>query len=128
MFYVDTKKRSTTTTTTTQKNQFSSLERQWARIRERSYGCMTSTGSERLVQTDAIEGASHNVVCQQHWKTVNGDFFFEKVVWKRVLLYTAFTHCAGAGFDIWLFLLYFNSGAISVLVTFDSALFLYHGF
>jgi hypothetical protein len=52
--------------TTTQRNQFSSLERQWARIRERSYGSMTSTGSERLVKAEGLERASHNAVCAQN--------------------------------------------------------------
>jgi len=45
VFHVDAKKSSSAN-----KNQMSSLERQWARIRERSYGRMTSTGSERLVK------------------------------------------------------------------------------
>lgn len=49
------------------RNQFSSLERQWARIKERNYGRMESAGSERLVQSEPLGVASHNTVCLVHW-------------------------------------------------------------
>jgi len=49
------------------RNQFSSLERQWARIKERNYGRMESAGSERLVQSEQLGAASHNAVCLVHW-------------------------------------------------------------
>lgn len=48
------------------RNQFSSLERQWARIKERNYGRMESAGSERLVQSEQLGAASHNAVCLAH--------------------------------------------------------------
>lgn len=57
VFHVDARR------STSHRNQVSSLERQWARIRERSYGRMTSTGSERLVKAEGLEQASHNIVC-----------------------------------------------------------------
>lgn len=48
-----------------QRNQFSSLERQWARIRERSYGNVESTGSERLVRSDKVDEVGHvAAVCE----------------------------------------------------------------
>lgn len=48
------------------RNQFSSLERQWARIKERSYGRMESAGSERLVQCEPFGSVTHNAVCLVH--------------------------------------------------------------
>jgi hypothetical protein len=53
-------------------HQFSSLERQWARVRERHYGrIVTETGgcSERLVSDGNMghdTSANHNAVCMIH--------------------------------------------------------------